>query len=287
MSDVSLFWHRRDLRIQDNKGLEAARKSGHPVVGFFCFDQHILNRLSSLDRRVGFIHHQLKSVQSEYATQGGGLLAAHGQPLQALQATISDLQEAGHHVAAVYANRDYAPYPVQRDAEVAAWCASQGISFELHEDHVIMPPESVLKDDGTPYTVFTPYSKKWHKVLAAMPTSPLTSVDPLAAGSWASIDSNDIPTLESMGFDTESGNPEGWGAFDHPLKADYGEGLRRDARHPIRKGHHQDEPPPEVWHGIDPYTRSIRDEAQRQMVDRADLARILPGHPPPLPTQCP
>jgi len=219
MSDVSLFWHRRDLRIQDNKGLEAARKSGHPVVGFFCFDQHILNRLSSLDRRVGFIHHQLKSVQSEYATQGGGLLAAHGQPLQALQATISDLQEVGHHVAAVYANRDYAPYPVQRDAEVAAWCASQGISFELHEDHVIMPPESVLKDDGTPYTVFTPYSKKWHKVLASMPASPLTSVDPLTEGSWASIDSNEIPTLESMGFDTESGNPEGWGAFDHPLKA--------------------------------------------------------------------
>ena len=93
-------------------------------------------------------------------------------------------------------------------------------TFILHEDHVVMPPESVLKDDGTPYTVFTPYSKKWHKVLEALPTSPLTPVDPLASGSWAMVESNDIPTLESLGFDPESGNPEGWSEFDHPLKAD-------------------------------------------------------------------
>ncbi|MCH1574929.1 MAG: DNA photolyase family protein [Flavobacteriales bacterium] len=220
MPDISLFWHRRDLRIQDNLGLAAARKSGLPVVGFFCFDRHILDRLPALDRRLGFIHHHLKSVQHEYSQSGGGLIAASGQPLQALKATIAELREAGHNVVAVHANRDYAPYPVQRDADVAAWCGSAGVAFELHEDHVIMPPESVLKDDGTPYTVFTPYSKKWHRVLEAMPTSPLTSADPLASGSWAEVQSNDIPTLESLGFDTESGNPEGWVAFDHPLKAE-------------------------------------------------------------------
>ena len=78
MSDVSLFWHRRDLRLEDNKGLEAARLSGHPVVGFFCFDQHILDRLSELDRRVGFIHHHLTSIQNKYRETGGGLIAAYG-----------------------------------------------------------------------------------------------------------------------------------------------------------------------------------------------------------------
>lgn len=217
MSDVSLFWHRRDLRLQDNKGLAAARQSGHPVVGFFCFDQHILDRLPQLDRRVGFIHHHLTSVQKEYSETGGGLLAVYGHPLKALQETIAELGKAGHHVVSIHANRDYAPYPVQRDAEVASWCTSQGVAFELHEDHVVMPPESVLKDDGTPYTVFTPYSKKWHRVLESMPSSPLTPVDPLSSGSWAPVVSNDMPTIESMGFESESGDPAGWTAFDHPL----------------------------------------------------------------------
>ncbi len=201
MSDVSLFWHRRDLRLEDNKGLEAARLSGHPVVGFFCFDQHILDRLSELDRRVGFIHHHLTSIQNKYRETGGGLIAAYGHPLKALQDTIAELGQAGHNVVSIYANRDYAPYPVQRDAEVASWCSSQGVAFELHEDHVVMPPEKVLKDDGTPYTVFTPYSKKWHKVLESMAASPLTPVNSLGSGSWASIDAKNIPTIESMGFD--------------------------------------------------------------------------------------
>ena len=218
MSTVSLFWHRRDLRLEDNLGLAAARNAGHPVVGFFCFDRHILNRLPALDRRVGFIHHHVERLQASYHSDGGTLLVAHGHPLESLQNTVDQLRQQGSDVAHIHTNRDYAPYPVKRDAEIGQWCHAQGITFHLHDDHVVMPPEAVLKDDGTPYTVFTPYSRKWHKVRDAMAHDPLSTVDSPGAGSWAKVTGAALPSLTDMGFDAESGNPEGWKAFDFPLQ---------------------------------------------------------------------
>ena len=220
MTDISLFWHRRDLRMEDNRGLFAARASGLPVASFFCFDRYILDRLPELDRRVGFIHHHVSRLSQEYAQSGGSLHVLHGQPLTSLKELIAVLRSRGQKVVEIHTNRDYAPYPVRRDLEVAQWAEDQGISFSLHEDHVILPPESVLKDDGTPYTVFTPYSRKWHRVLESMDGVPLDTVDSLEQGSWASSPLQALPTLQEMGFDEESGNPEGWTAFDHPLQPD-------------------------------------------------------------------
>ena len=220
MTDISLFWHRRDLRMEDNRGLFAARASGLPVASFFCFDRYILDRLPELDRRVGFIHHHVSRLSQEYAQSGGSLHVLHGQPLTSLKELIAVLRSRGQKVVEIHTNRDYAPYPVRRDLEVAQWAEDQGISFSLHEDHVILPPESVLKDDGTPYTVFTPYSKKWHRVLESMDGVPLDTVDSLEQGSWASSPLQALPTLQEMGFDEESGNPEGWTAFDHALQPD-------------------------------------------------------------------
>ena len=220
MSSVSIFWHRRDLRIDDNRGLAAARLSGHPVVGFFCFDRNILDRLPTLDRRVGFIHHHIKGLTKAYAEQGGHLMTVHARPLDGLKAAMASLNAQGLEVAEIHTNRDYAPYPVQRDAEIAAFAAESGIAFHLHEDHVILPPEAVLKDDGTPYTVFTPYSRKWHRVLESFGGAPLETVDTLSEGSWASVppEALPLPSLESMGFDGASGDPDGWDAFSHPLE---------------------------------------------------------------------
>ncbi len=220
MTDISLFWHRRDLRMEDNRGLFAARASGLPVASFFCFDRYILDRLPELDRRVGFIHHHVSRLSQEYAQSGGSLHVLHGQPLTSLKELIAVLRSRGQKVVEIHTNRDYAPYPVRRDLEVAQWAEDQGISFSLHEDHVILPPESVLKDDGTPYTVFTPYSRKWHRVLESMDGVPLDTVDSLEQGSWASSPLQALPTLQEMGFDEESGNPEGWTAFDHALQPD-------------------------------------------------------------------
>ncbi len=220
MTDISLFWHRRDLRMEDNRGLFAARASGLPVASFFCFDRYILDRLPELDRRVGFIHHHVSRLSQEYAQSGGSLHVVHGQPLTSLKELIAVLRSRGRKVVEIHTNRDYAPYPIRRDLEVAQWAEDQGISFSLHEDHVILPPESVLKDDGTPYTVFTPYSKKWHRVLESMDGVPLDTVDSLEQGSWANSPLRALPTLQEMGFDEESGNPEGWTAFDHALQPD-------------------------------------------------------------------
>ena len=219
MTEIALFWHRRDLRIEDNKGLDAARSSGLPVVGLFCFDRHILDRLPPLDRRVGFIHHHVRALQSQYAQSGGCLLTPYGVPLQVFAEVVSNITQQGYRVREIHTNRDYAPYPVQRDSAVSEWCSGQGIQFHAHEDHIILPPEAVLKDDGTPYTVFTPYSRKWHKVLDAAHPSPLTPVAPMLHGSWAQVRQTTLPSLESMGFEAASGDTSGWAAFDRKLDA--------------------------------------------------------------------
>ena len=86
---------------------------------------------------------------------------------------VAALGNSGLHVRAIYTNKDYAPYPVKRDEEVQAWAETKGIQFLRLDDHVVLAPDAVLKDDGLPYTVFTPYSKKWHKVLAAMDADPM------------------------------------------------------------------------------------------------------------------
>lgn len=217
MTKISLFWHRRDLRIHDNRGLMAARASGLPVLGMFCFDRNILDRLPRLDRRVGYIHHHVGRLQEEYGRTGGHLEVLQGRPLDCLQALIAGLADQGVEVTEVHTNRDYAPYPVRRDAEVAEWLNGKGVTLHLHEDHVVLPPEAVLKDDGTPYTVFTPYSRKWHRVLEERGMEPLDVVDPLSRGSWAPSAPTPLPGLEDMGFDPESGNPEGWSAFTAPM----------------------------------------------------------------------
>lgn len=203
--------------MEDNRGLAAALASGQPVMGFFCFDRHILDRLPQTDRRVGFIHHHVERLQAAYGAEGGTLVARQGPPLDTLTAEVKRLAAQGLSVTQVHANRDYAPYPVRRDAQVSEWCRAHGIAFHLHEDHVILPPEAVVKDDGLPYTVFTPYSRKWHKVRESCSEDPLLPVDMPPGRKWCRMDAPPLPTLEEMGFDAGSGNPDGWNAFDRPL----------------------------------------------------------------------
>ena len=215
MTPISLFWHRRDLRTHDNRGLSAALQSKYLVAGFFCFDRTILDALPTLDARVGFIHTELTRVQAEYDAAGSQLISRYGVPLEELQALREDLRSAGYDLKEIQTNRDYAPYPVQRDEAVAEWCATSNIRFVLHEDHVILPPEAVLKDDGTPYTVFTPYSRKWKKVLEAAEVDPMAEAFVAWNGRGAQpFEEAPWPSLNSMGFDPESANPEGWAAFE-------------------------------------------------------------------------
>lgn len=161
---VVLFWFRRDLRLHDNAGLYHALRSGLPVLPLFIFDTNILHDLPDRrDARVEFIHHALADLKTQLEALGSTLLVQHGEP----QVAWAQLLQAYPNVAAVYTNRDYEPYAEHRDAEVQALLAARNIPFHAFKDHVVFEKNEVLKDDGTPYTVFTPYSRKWRAKLPA------------------------------------------------------------------------------------------------------------------------
>lgn len=156
-SSVSLFWFRRDLRLDDNAGLYRALRGPHPVLPLFIFDKNILDDLSDRrDARVEFIHQAVSDLKKRLEDMGSTLLVRHGRPEEVWAELLRELP-----VAAVYTNHDYEPYALQRDEQVRQTLAAQNIPLHTFKDHVIFEKNEVLKDDGSPYTVFTPYSKKW------------------------------------------------------------------------------------------------------------------------------
>jgi len=187
---TTLFWFRRDLRLADNAGLYHALRGNDSVLPLFIFDTEILNKIEDkADSRVDFIHRSLSALKSELELLGSSLLVLHGNP-----ATIfSELQPK-----AIYTNRDYEPYAIQRDKTVEAELAKRNIAFHAFKDQVIFEQNEVIKDDGTPYTIFTPYSRKWKATLNSFYCKPypthkyfshLKQVNPFS-----------FPTLEEIGF---------------------------------------------------------------------------------------
>jgi deoxyribodipyrimidine photo-lyase len=156
---IAVHWFRRDLRLEDNTALFHALESGAPVLPVFIFDREILDRLEDKrDARVEFIHHHLLQLQEKLVALGSSLLVLHGRPMDCWKQLVQE-----HRISAVFTNRDYEPYARQRDAEIGEFLLSQGIPFHTYKDHVIWEHDEVLKSDGTPYTVFTPYSKVWRE----------------------------------------------------------------------------------------------------------------------------
>jgi deoxyribodipyrimidine photo-lyase len=158
---IAVFWFRRDLRLNDNTGLFHALKSGLPVLPIFIFDTEILDKLNSKnDARVNFIYNQLQNINAEIEKHGSSLKVLYGKPLEAFRQLTGEFE-----TAAVYTNNDYEPYAIQRDKEVETFLKLKGIAFRSFKDQVIFEHNEILKDDGMPYTVFTPYSKKWKQRL--------------------------------------------------------------------------------------------------------------------------
>ncbi|GFD71377.1 deoxyribodipyrimidine photo-lyase [Tenacibaculum sp. KUL113] len=153
---VSIFWFRRDLRLEDNKGLYEALQSGNKVVPLFIFDEDILESLPKNDARVTFIYETLQNLDEELKKHQSSLVVKKGKPL----AIWKKLTEE-YTIGEVYTNKDYEPYAIKRDKEVADFLASKGITFNAFKDQVIFEENEVVKNDGTPYTVFTPYKNKW------------------------------------------------------------------------------------------------------------------------------
>ncbi len=191
---ISVFWFRRDLRLDDNAGLFHALKSGSPVLPIFVFDRNILDQLETkADRRVEFIHSTLAALQQKLAQTGTSLEVFYGTPAEAFGRLI-----AKNDIAAVYTNIDYEPYARQRDEEVKKLLAAKNIPLHTYKDQVIFEKNEVLKDDGAPYTIFTPYSRKWRAqltdfYLSSYPTKKYTR-------HFLPQSPNPIPSLSSMGF---------------------------------------------------------------------------------------
>jgi len=157
-----IFWFRRDLRLNDNAGLYHALKSGFQVIPLFIFDQDILEKIEDkTDLRVNFIHQQIEQLNTELLALGSGLMVKYGKPLEVFQQLLLN-----QTIEAVYTNHDYEPYAINRDQNIADFLATKGAKFHSFKDQCIFEKDEVTKDDGKPYTVFTPYSKKWKAKLA-------------------------------------------------------------------------------------------------------------------------
>jgi deoxyribodipyrimidine photo-lyase len=197
---ISIFWFRRDLRLTDNAGLYKALSSGTPIVPIFIFDKTILDKLSSKDdARVSFIYQQIIELQKQLLTIGSSIEVYYGKPIEIYNSLVKK-----YEIESVYTNSDYEPTAIKRDKEVEELLKVKGIKLISTKDQVIFEKAEVVKDDGKPYTVFTPYSRKWKACLTKKDLASFPSEKFLAA--FYKQKEISIPTLESFGF-TKSNLP--------------------------------------------------------------------------------
>lgn len=153
---MNIFWFRRDLRLDDNRALFEAL-SDASTLPIFIFDKNILSELPKNDSRVTFISELLENIQTTLKQNHKSLAVFHNDPITVFEKLISENTK----VTAVYTNHDYEPYAQKRDNEIGAFLKSKNIAFRTFKDQVIFEKEEVIKEDGKPYVVFTPYSRKW------------------------------------------------------------------------------------------------------------------------------
>jgi deoxyribodipyrimidine photo-lyase len=155
--EISVFWFRRDLRLDDNIGFLQALKSDYPVLPIFIFDTEILDKLSKDDPRVNFIHETLQSMREDLQENDDSSIALyHAKPQEVFNSLIKE-----YDIKAVFTNHDYEPYAKKRDEEINKFLDEHDISFHTFKDQVIFEKSEVVKDDGEPYVVYTPYKNKW------------------------------------------------------------------------------------------------------------------------------
>lgn len=153
---ISIFWFRRDLRIEDNTALAEALGKDIPVLPIFIYDRLILNELPEDDARVNFIYQTIFKIKETLKNHGSDILCLDGEPVTIWKDMISQF-----NIVAVYANRDYEPYAMDRDKEISEMLAKKDIPFCSYKDQVIFEENEIVKGDEEPYTVFTPYKNKW------------------------------------------------------------------------------------------------------------------------------
>lgn len=213
---VNIMWFRRDLRLNDNTALYYALNDGIPVVPVFIFDRNILDKLEDkADRRVEFIHEALTEMQQHLAAIGSSIEIFYGFPDEIFR----DLPKT-YNISKVFCNDDYEPYAIERDAKVRSILNETGAHFKAYKDHVVFEKNEILKSDGKPYTVFTPYSRKWKACLKDEHTKTYESHQ--HTDKFFRQPALRVPSLESMGFH-KTGTSFPSKEFRHDILAKYNE----------------------------------------------------------------
>ena len=198
MSDLILFWHRRDLRITDNLGLAAARKQTPKVVGIFCLDRDILRRDDIAPARMKYMIGCLQELAQRYAAAGSQLLITQGKPSQAIPQLASALK-----ARAVYWNLDVEPYSQKRDREVTIALKEKGIPIQNFWDQLLHPPGAILTKSEQPYKVYTPFWRNWSQQskpnLSQIPNS-LEGLTPTEIATAQQTHVIELPTAEDLGY---------------------------------------------------------------------------------------
>lgn len=155
---TTIHWFRRDLRIKDNTALFHALSQNNNVQCIFIFDENIINELPKNDHRVSFIYDTLVNINYELNKYGTSIKIFKGDPIDVFKKIILD-----NEINSIYFNKDYEPYTINRDNSIEKLLSKQNIKVKSYKDHVIFEEKEITKDDNKPYTIYTPYSKKWLK----------------------------------------------------------------------------------------------------------------------------
>ncbi len=193
----NICWLRRDLRLEDNTALEAAMKSGNKILLLFIFDKNICDELDVNDSRINFIYKSLEGMDSRLKSMDcSGLLIKKGKPIEVLEELFQT-----YDIENLFFNEDFEPYGLERDSKASDLAASLGINIQKFTDHVIFRPGTVLKADGSPYTIFTPFKKRW---LQHFESHIIKPEEALLFDKFRHEIQTTFPSLEQLGFEVSS-----------------------------------------------------------------------------------
>ncbi len=199
MSDLILFWHRRDLRISDNTGLVAAREQSSKIVGVFCIDPCILNSDDVAPARIKYMIGCLQSLQEQYTQAGSQLVILHDNPIAVIPALAEALK-----VKAVFWNWDVEPYAQIRDNNIISVLKEKGIqTLNQNWDQLLHSPYEIFSASKTPYTVYTPFWKNWSSKPKANPVATLENSEGLTAAEEEiakQAGAISLPSAQDLGF---------------------------------------------------------------------------------------
>ena len=165
MKSEAIFWFRRDLRLEDNVGLFNALQENKNVQPIFIFDDYILQKIPKDDPRLTFIYDSLEEINQTLKQFNTSIQIFRGKPKEIFEELIQK-----NPIQTVYANEDYDPYPVNRDKDIAGLLQSNNIEFRTYKDSVIFSGDEILKQDQTPYHVFSAYKKRFTAKKFSSPT---------------------------------------------------------------------------------------------------------------------